>query len=260
MAGEEWARRILEKELKRNVVVNDDGSKPGMYDLRVGPADAPEMVVECVAAVDPILTETWNVGPAEGPLKLALRGDWLITLTPSAQVNAIKQRVEPLLQELEDRGLLDVPVNYALKRYDSALLEKLESLDVTRTYCFRLPGTGEVHLGMSGIGGAVDSQGTAVPEWVSEFLRDSDRQDVLCKLQRSGATELHAFVFVTFDGAPWPVQSYLTGELGQLPGEAPDLPPPVTGVWVVSQFGQRGLHWDGGAWRLFEARGEGIDD
>ena len=58
MAGEEWARRILQKELKRDVVVNDDGSKPGMYDLRIGPADAPEVAVECVAAVDPILTGT----------------------------------------------------------------------------------------------------------------------------------------------------------------------------------------------------------
>jgi hypothetical protein len=46
MAGEEWARRILEKELKQNVAVNDDGSMPGMYDLRIGPADAPELAVE----------------------------------------------------------------------------------------------------------------------------------------------------------------------------------------------------------------------
>jgi hypothetical protein len=132
MAGEQWARRILENELKRNVVVYDDGSKPSMYDLRVGPADAPEMAVECVAAVDPSLTETWNLGPAQGPLELALKGDWSITLTPSAQVNAIRQHVEPLLRKLEARGLRDVSVNHALKRYDSALFEELSSLEVTR--------------------------------------------------------------------------------------------------------------------------------
>jgi hypothetical protein len=260
MAGEEWARRILEKKLKRDVVINDDGSKDGMYDLRVGPADAPEMAVECVAAVDPIFTETWNLGPAKGPLELTLEGDWSITLTPSARVNVIKQRVEPLLRELEDQGLHNVSVNHALKQNDSALFEELSSLEVTRADCFRLPGTGKVHLLMSGIGGAVDSQGAAVPRWVGEFLRDSDRQDVLRKLQRSGATDRQAFVFVTFGGSPWPVQYYLMTELDQIPAEAPDLPPPVTGVWVVSQFGQRGLRWDGGAWRLFEAQGEGIDD
>jgi hypothetical protein len=260
MAGEEWARRILEKELKRNVVVNEDGSKPGMYDLRIGTANVPEMAVECVGAVDPILTETWNVGTAKGPPELALQGDWLITLTPTARVKAIRQRVESLLQELERRGLRDVPVDRALNWRDSALFEELESLDVTRAYCYRLPGIGKVHLGMEGIGGAVDSQGAAVPKWVGEFLRDSARRDVLCKLQRSGARDRHAFVFVTFAGAPWSVESYVTGEFDQLPAEASDLPPPVTGVWVVSQFVRRGLRWDGDAWRLLEARGEGIDD
>jgi hypothetical protein len=260
MAGEEWARRIVERELMRDVAFNDDGSKPGMYDLRVGPADAPEMAVECVAAVDPILTETWNVGPAEGPLALALNGDWTITLTPSARVKVIRQRVEPLLRELENRGLRDVPVDRALSWPDPTLFEELESLGVTRASCFRLPGTGKVHLGMEGIGGAVESQGTAVPEWVGEFLRDSARRDVLRKLRRSEARQRYAFVFVTYGGAPWPVESYLTGEFDQLPAEAPDLPPPVTGVWIVSQFGQRGLCWDGVAWRIFEARGEGIDD
>src|SRR5215212_407603 len=154
MAGEEWARRILEKELKWDVVVNDDGSMPGMYDLRVGSADVPEVAIECVAAVDPILTETWNLGPAEGPLELALRGDWTITHTHSARVKAIRQRVEPLLQELEDRGLHNVSVNHALKQYDSALFESLKSLDVTRADCSRLPGTGKVYLFPMPIGGA----------------------------------------------------------------------------------------------------------
>ncbi len=81
MAGEEWARRIVEKELRRSVVVNDDGSRDGMYDLRIGPADAPELAVECVGAVDPIRAETWSEGPSKGPLELALRGDWIIAYT-----------------------------------------------------------------------------------------------------------------------------------------------------------------------------------
>ena len=248
------------KELKRNVVLNDDGSMPGMYDLRIGSADAPEVAVECVGAVDARLTETWNVGPAKGPLELALRGDWTITLVPSARVKAIRQRVEPLLRELEYRGLRDVHVDYELKWHDAALFVEFKSLGITHVSCYRLPGTGKVNLGMEGIGGAVDSRGATVPEWVGEFLRDSARRDVLHKLQQSGARHRHAFMFVTFAGAPWSVESYLTGDLDQLPAEAPDLPSPVTGVWIVSQFGQRGLRWDGDAWRVFEAQGDGIDD
>ena len=147
MAGEEWARRILEKDLKRNVALND-GTASGMYDLRIGSADAPEMAVECVGTVDPKLTETWNLGPAEGPLKLALKDDWLITLTPSARIKAVKQRVESLLRELEGQGLREVRIDHSLKRHDWALYEALDSLRVTRAYCYRLPGTGKVHLGM----------------------------------------------------------------------------------------------------------------
>ncbi len=115
---------------------------------------------------------------------------------------------------------------------------------------------------MTGTGGAADSQGTAVPGWVGQFLRDPAREDVLRKLQRSDAAERHAFIFVVLGGAPWPVDDYVnfTEELDQLPTEAPNLPPPVTGVWIVGQFGQKGLRWNGSAWRRFEARGEGIED
>ncbi len=114
---------------------------------------------------------------------------------------------------------------------------------------------------MTGTGGAADSQGTAVPGWVGQFLRNPDREDVLRKLQRSDAAERHAFIFDVLGGAPWPVEYYLnfTEGLDQLPTEAPNLPQPVTGVWIVGEYGQKGLRWDGSAWRRFEARGEGIE-
>jgi hypothetical protein len=260
MAGEELARRIVERELGRSVVVNDDGSKPGMYDLRVGPADAPELAIECVRAVDPIRAETWSEGPSKGPLELALRGDWIIVHTRSARMKAIKKRLEPLLRELEDQGLRRFSVERVLMRHDSSLFEELESLGVVSGSCYRLSGTGKVSLTMEGTGGAVDTQGTAVPGWVGQFLRDPAQEDVLCKLQRSGAAEHHAFIPVVLGGVPWLVDYYLHfTELDQLPTEVPNLPPPVAGVWIVGQFGQKGLRWNGSAWRRFEARGEGIE-
>lgn len=260
MAGEEWARRIVEKELKRTVVINDDGSAPGMYDLRAGPADAPEVAIECVGAVDQTYTETWNVGPARGPLQLAIGGDWTVEITPAARVKAVRQRIEQLLQELEARGIYNVNVDYELEWHNPVLFGRLNSLNITHASCYRQEGTGRVYLTMPGIGGAVDEHGSAVPEWVGEFLRDATRQDVLSKLQRSGAAQQHAFLIVTFTGAPWPVVSYLSGSLEHLPIRAPDLPPPVTGVWVVSGMGHKGLRWDGNSWQSFAARGEGIED
>jgi hypothetical protein len=259
MAGEELARRIIEKELNRTVVINDDNSAPGMYDLRIGPPDATEMAIECVGAVDPIFTETWNIGPARGPLELSVKGNWTVVIAPDASVKAVKKRIEQLIQELEDRGIHNVHVDHWLNWQNTALFDELESLKITHAYCYLMPGTGKVHLGMPGIGGAVDGYGSAVPKWISEFLRAPAQKDVLGKLQRSRAADREVFVIVTFAGATWQVESYLAGELSHLPSQEPDLPAPVTGVWIVSGMGQRGLRWDGNAWKLFEARGEGIN-
>jgi hypothetical protein len=51
-AGEDWARLILQQKLRRVVVPNDDGGAPGIYDLRIGPPDAPEVAIECIGALD----------------------------------------------------------------------------------------------------------------------------------------------------------------------------------------------------------------
>jgi hypothetical protein len=48
---------MLEKDLRRDVALKDDGSMPSIYDLRVGAANAPEVAVECVGAIDPSFTE-----------------------------------------------------------------------------------------------------------------------------------------------------------------------------------------------------------
>jgi hypothetical protein len=259
MAGEEWARRIVEKELGRTVVINDDGSAPGMYDLRVGSADAPEIAIECVGAVDQTYTETWNIGPAKGPLQLSIKGNWIVEIAATARVKAIRQSIEQLLQELETRRIYNVYVDYRLEWDAPALFRKLDSLKITHASCYTQQGVGKVHLTMPGTGGFVDKHGSALPAWVGEFLHHPARQDVLGKLQRSGAAERHAFLIATLKGVPWPVESYLMGNLDHVPGQAPDLPVPVTGVWVVSGMARRGVRWEGDTWKLFEARGEGIE-
>lgn len=261
MAGEELARRIMEKELGRSVELHDDGSRDGMYDLRIGPADTPEMAVEVVGAVDQTRAETRSVGLSKGPLELALQGDWIIAHTRSARMKAIEKRLARLLQEFEDREISRFSVHRMSRWHDASLVEELESLGIEFGSCFRMPGTGKVVLTMTGTGGAADSQGTVVPGWVGQFLHHAAQKDVLCKLQRSNAAERHAFIFVDHGGAPWPVEYYLTfmEELDQLPTEAPNLPQPVTEVWIVHLYGQKGLRWNGSTWRRFEARGEGIE-
>ena len=65
-----------------------------------------------VGAIDPTFTETWNIGPARGPLELSLNGDWTVVIDPDASVKAVKQHVEQLIQKLEDRGIHNILVDH----------------------------------------------------------------------------------------------------------------------------------------------------
>lgn len=214
MSVESWAQKIVQDELQQSVVVHDDNSQPSMYDLRIGPADSPAIAIECVGAVDSVRTETWNLGPGRGPLTLALRRDWTVLLKPNAKIKGLAPRLEAILQACERE---DVPsavhVDWRLRCSNPKLFAALDSNGVTFISWFRVAGAGKVHLTMEGIGGAVDSEGLAIPEWMIAFLSDPKRADVISKLARSGAPHCHAFVIVDYAGAPWSVQSYLDGDL-----------------------------------------------
>ena len=252
MAFERWAQQIIEKELDRPVVIHDDGGQSSMYDLRVGS----DVAIEVVSAVDPVRTKTWKAGPDKGARSLAVKGDWIIGIAPKTNIRKLERRIEPILQNLEEQGVDRVSVGHLLNRDDSGLLEELESLGIRHASCFHTPGTGRVHMTMEGVGGGVDSTGSALPQWIEEFLREPEREDVLFKLRHTGAQERWVFVPVTFGGAPWPVESYLTGEFECLPPTEPKLPSPVTGIWVASTFGTHGVRWDSAGWRLFKIREE----
>ena len=252
MSVEKQARIIVEREIERPVSLHDDGSSPGMYDLRVGYIEAPDIAIECVGAVDSIRTETWNVGPAKGPISTTLTGDWSVELRSSARVKRLSAQLPSILLECERRELVGfLAVDWPLKRIDSTLHSALDALGIESIHCFRTQGTGEVHLGMTGIGGGVDTSGKEVPNWILEFLRAPERADVLSKLLRSGARECHVFVPVSFGGAPWAVESYLGRSIEVLPQSAPDLPVPVDAVWIT--YGAAGVRWDGTHWQTFDA-------
>ena len=87
-------------------------------------------------------------------------------------------------------------------------------------HCTSAKGTGTVYLGMTGFGGAVDTEGLAVAKPIGKFLRAPEQEDVLSKLRASGAAECHVFIAVSFGGAPWQVES--SGDTdGPSPGHGP---------------------------------------
>ena len=166
------------------------------------------------------------------------------------------QRLGHLLRDLEERGIRRVSVGRLFDAYDDQLLEELEDLGVQCAARLRMPGTGLLHWTMEGNGGVIDSEDSALPGWIDDFLRHPDREDVLSKLGRTCAQERWVFVPIVFGGATWSVESYLTGEFERLPAASPSLPSPVTGLWVTSTFGTHGVRWDGTGWRLFRVKEE----
>ncbi len=135
-----------------------------MYDLRIGAAEAPDVAIECVGAVDAVGTETWNVGPGRGPLHLTVKGDWMITIARDAHIRTVRQRIEPILRDLEVRDVRRLSVGHLFNWHDSRLLHELESLGIQHASCISMPGTGRVHITMEGSGGVVDSAGSALPQ------------------------------------------------------------------------------------------------
>jgi len=106
---EAWARSIISTELGVAVEIHDDGSEPGMYDLRIGSRDTPHVAIECTGAVDRVATETWNIGPARGPMTATLAGDWMVEIRSGAQFRRITRELGPLLHFLEREGSTTSP-------------------------------------------------------------------------------------------------------------------------------------------------------
>lgn len=170
-AREELPRRIFERALGRAVVIHDDNSQPNMVDLRVGPADAPEIAIECTGAVDPVFTETWNIGPARGPLQLNVGGNWSVYITHSANIKSIKKHLGRILEHLGTQHERSVRADQPLKYSDPDLFRELDLLGIESISCYEWPGHGKAHLSMNGTGGFGGYTGEEIPEWLGVFLR-----------------------------------------------------------------------------------------
>jgi hypothetical protein len=257
MRFEPWARFVVERELGQTVFLHDDQSQPGMYDLRVGSSSAPLIAIECVGAIDATFSAFWNAGPARGSLQTSLTGDWIVVLHPKARVKALRAVVENVLQPWDGVGEINIYVDWQLERAQPVQYHNLRKLGVSSLHCVRKQGNGKVFLNPENNGGMVDEHGTVISSWIGEFLRATERADVIRKLARAGCSECHVFVPVGWSGARWDVESYLTSGLEHLPDGAPDLPAPITSAWIVSLSASLGIRWDGARWLRFDA---GKDD
>jgi len=250
---EHYAKQFISRVLKREVFINDDGSKDGMYDLRVGEPEKPEIAIECVRVIDPTFAATWNAGPAKNPLFLDIKGDWIVNITEKANIKKIKKHLQKLFLSLETRQKYCLQADIHMKITDEAFYNYLTGLGIVAATCIRPHGTGRIYLEMNGGSGAiVQDQPNIVSTWVGKYLNEPRQNDILVKLNKSTAPDCQVFIAIGADNTPWPIDLYLLGYLKSTPSRPPDLPPPITGVWLSSILGgDTGLRWDGASWSLF---------
>jgi hypothetical protein len=247
---EKWAQQLIAHELSVPVEQNDDGSRPGMFDLRIRYPSGGCAAVEITAATASDSVELWKLmnGQSRRWQVEKLRGGWLISVLPSASDKRLLAELPGFLHELERLGIRDFEPSLA---GDGPLRDLADSMGVASARQSRdtsYPGSvyRTIEEPLEHRAGFVTADGNPLAEWTGRFLADSKQADVLRKLKLASVVARHAFVVVPgFTTAPFAVRDLLWRNDAPLPTADPELPAPLTHAWVASTWSSGvGFRWD----------------
>jgi len=284
--GEEaWAARVIEAELGVAVVQNDFNTGTSTYDLRIGAERAPDAAIEVVTArhrdmesLRDALEKRAAAGsqgqwfePGSG-----VQGRWHVLVRGESQLKDLMAELSPIIAEMEASGARN-PVELGRDAEDLAGLERqarivgqIQRLGVNELFRVDSQASGppRIYIDATPAGEApeIPTSVTPLARWCGEFLKDPKNADNLAKLSVN-SKERHMFIPVAFGGAPAEIQAFLMHDVlkGSPPPvgdqrDAPDIPEPITHVWVVSTSSRFGLRWDGSTWQVFDARPSTSDE
>jgi hypothetical protein len=262
---EEWARSIISRVLATPVEQNDDGTEPGMYDLRILYPDRPAGAVEVTAAADRESIELWRLMNESNERWQVERlvGGWSVHVLPTARAKRLRSELPSLLLSLEQAGRRELRIDLAA--HGGRLLERsARRLGVVHAFQSGTDFPGSIYVNLElppeQTGGWVADTGDALAEWLGDFLTEPRQEDVRQKLARSRAAERHAFVLIPgFSTAAFAVIDLLIREGAPLPNIDPRLPPEITDVWAVSSWSSGvGFHCSSETgWLIFD-KGAGL--
>ncbi|MBW3668206.1 MAG: hypothetical protein KY443_03240 [Actinobacteria bacterium] len=235
---------------------HDDNHGASLYDLQIRYSDRPPAAVEVTAAADAASIELWKIvnGRDERWQAAGIAGGWAVSLLPTARGKVVMRELPKLLADLEGARR----THLRGRRSGHGPLEaRAGELGVVSAAQYGTDFPGAIYptiaLPAERRGGMVAETGDALSPWVAEHLLA--HPDVLKKLALSGAEERHAFIILPgFSTAPFPVADLFMRQAPPLPTTAPELPPEVTHVWVVSTWTiGRGLRWSpNSGWAVFD--------
>jgi hypothetical protein len=190
--GEElWVAAMVRAALGRVVLHHDDGSRDGMYDLRLA-SEGVEGAMEVVAAADAESIEFWNLmnGRDTRWVEEDLDGGWLVVVNPAARVRRLRKELPSLLAALEGAGVARMrTTRHAPGGVDRLAVE----LGLHSAHQSGTDFKGSIYVTVKRdpefTVGAVAATGDPLAAWLGEFLNSPSCADVRRKLQASGLDE-----------------------------------------------------------------------
>jgi hypothetical protein len=215
------AARVVARLTGERVVIQDDGSRSSMPDIRIDYAAKPAAYVEVVVDIDPSYA-AMDAAIFKGIHTLPCDRIWWVHLTGRANVNAMRR----ILPSMLDTDVLSQETSQQLADMG------VESIDGPAT---PRPGEpGGINLVPAGVRGSAAPVWPAFLDWLADVLASSKTADVRTKLAATNAPERHAFIAASFstDGDVF----FALAQEGhpELPASDPVLPPEITHLWVGS--------------------------
>jgi hypothetical protein len=209
------AARVIARLTGERVIIQDDGTKSAMPDIRIDYADRPAAYAEVVVDIDSsyaaVAARIWD---ANNPLPAVMT--WKVHLTGQANLKRLRRKLPEL------PGTLQTPpephVEQDLARMGATVLGPWPT-GPNRP--------GGIHLAPEGIAGSVVLMWEPLNAWIKTYLASDRTADVRRKLAATGAAERHAFIGMSFT-SPGDAYFALRREARpHLPPGNPTLPPEV---------------------------------
>lgn len=259
---EEWAATMLRRCLGVPVRQHDDCTRPKMFDLLIDYPDRVAGAAEVVAAVDSDSVELRAaIDPGQPWLAPELTGGWVVSLESTARGKGLRGPLTALLHRAESRSMTWLRLDeYVIPDHDHLtcdhpdLLYRAAMLGVRDAFRDGSRSPGTVHLRveqpLEQTTATIDPSAGGLSNWVTGFVTDPHRHDVLSKLECWPQGERHVVVVLpTLSSAPPQVVYALIK--GTCPEDEPTLPRVVTDAWLLSVWGSSSVLWwrSGRGWR-----------
>jgi hypothetical protein len=224
------AARVVTRLTGERVIIQDDGSRPAMPDIRIEYAAKPAAYVEVVVDIGSSYA-AMDAEISKGVQTLPSDRIWWVRLSGRSNLKKVRRELPTLLD---------------VDAVDQRVAQRLAEMGVTVDGP-GIPRPGEaggIHLLPAGIKGSATPAWASFMEWLDAFLASSESADVRRKLETTNAAERHAFVGASFttNGDAF----FALHEEGrpELPASDPTLPPEITHLWVWAAHGiGRCLAW-----------------